>query len=94
MKLIDLTMSTLEIAELTGKEHKHVLRDVREMLAKLDRPNFGPISYPARRKTSSFRTGKEHFHVLRDAREMLEKLGQSNFGLANYTDSQRKTRTC
>lgn len=30
-----LTMSSLEIAGLTGKMHKHVLRDVRNMLAEL-----------------------------------------------------------
>jgi phage antirepressor YoqD-like protein len=30
-----LTMTTREIAELTGKEHFHVLRDVRTMLAEL-----------------------------------------------------------
>ena len=30
-----LTMSTLDIAELTGKEHRSVLRDVRNMLEQL-----------------------------------------------------------
>ena len=35
------TMSSLEIAELTGKLHKHVLRDVRNMLKDLeDSPNL------------------------------------------------------
>ena len=29
------TMSSLEIAKLTGKEHKHIMRDVREMLAEI-----------------------------------------------------------
>lgn len=40
-----LTMSTLEIAELTDKRHDHVMRDARKMLAELhgeDRlPSFG-----------------------------------------------------
>lgn len=40
------TMSSLEIAKLTGKEHKHVLRDIREFLDEIDegdRSRFGSI---------------------------------------------------
>ena len=41
------TMSSREIAELTGKEHKHVMRDVRELVEQgaIDGSKIGPISY-------------------------------------------------
>ena len=34
------TMSSLEVAELTGKQHKHVLRDIRNIVVELS-PNLG-----------------------------------------------------
>ena len=40
------TMSSLEIAKMTGKEHKHVLRDIRDFLDEIDegdRSRFGSI---------------------------------------------------
>lgn len=36
-----LTMSSLEISELTGKQHKHVIRDIRTMLDELEKD--GPV---------------------------------------------------
>ncbi len=43
--------TSLKVAEVFGKKHKHVLRDVEKMLADFEvgRPNFGPTSEFGRR---------------------------------------------
>lgn len=39
-------MSSLEIAEVTGKEHKNVMRDIQTLLSQgVDKLNFERISY-------------------------------------------------
>ena len=40
------TMSSMQIAEITGKQHQHVLRDIDSLLNQgLDASNFGLTSY-------------------------------------------------
>jgi phage regulator Rha-like protein len=50
---VPLTMSTLEIAGLTGKRHDHVLRDADKMLAELElgAPKFGASYLTEQNKT-------------------------------------------
>lgn len=46
LALIKKTMSSLEIAELTGREHKNVLRDIRNLLDQgVNQLNFEPVEY-------------------------------------------------
>lgn len=45
------TMTSLEIAEVTGKRHFHILRDIDELLKQgVDATNFGLINYADKRK--------------------------------------------
>ena len=41
------TMSSREIAELTGKMHNNVLRDIRKMISDLDIENSSTVNYPS-----------------------------------------------
>lgn len=53
----DLTMSSLEIAELTGKQHRNVKRDVRKMLTELGKEERSFLST----HLSAQRKPMEHF---------------------------------
>ncbi|GAA5112566.1 phage regulatory protein/antirepressor Ant [Bartonella jaculi] len=39
------TMSSIEIAEVCGKQHKHVMRDIKKMLEELNAPKFGVVDF-------------------------------------------------
>ena len=57
-----ITMSSREISELVGKEHKHVLRDIRVMIDELEKdgPVLGHLEYKDSRKyTSKFDLNRE-----------------------------------
>ena len=39
-------MTSLEIAEVTGKQHKHVMRDIRVLIEQgVNQLNFGLVEY-------------------------------------------------
>ena len=47
------TVSNLQVAEIFGKRHDHVLRDIEQILTQVPeifiKPNFGVVEYPVRR---------------------------------------------
>ena len=62
-----LTMSSVEIAERTGKRHDHVLRDIRKQLTELglDLPKFGGIYKDSKnREKECFFLDKEQSLIL------------------------------
>ena len=62
-----LTMSSLEIAKLTGKEHYNVLADIRKMLNELEieAPEFsGAYKMPSGQNTTVFNLPKRECFVL------------------------------
>ncbi|WP_363323960.1 Rha family transcriptional regulator [uncultured Oscillibacter sp.] len=60
--------TSLDVAETFGKEHKHVLRDIRELgcSAGFNQSNFGPISY-----TDSMNRQQEAIVMTRDGFTLL-----------------------
>jgi phage regulator Rha-like protein len=39
------TMSSREIAHLCEKQHKHILRDIENMIQDIDGSRFGPVDF-------------------------------------------------
>ena len=62
-----LTMSSLEIAELTGKQHKHVLTDIRNMMSSL---NIDSAVFTAQYKDSTGR-GLPMFNLPKELADLL-----------------------
>lgn len=63
----EVTMTSLEIAELTGKEHGHVMRDIRNMFKELEKDEsiFGSIYKDAyNRDKPCFKLDKLHTETL------------------------------
>ncbi len=55
-----VTMSSREIAELTGKRHDHVLRDIERMILDIGDPKFGASSFEAEYTTPQNKRAKEY----------------------------------
>ena len=45
------TMTSLEIAEITGKKHAHVMRDIRSLIEQgVNESNFGLVRYKDKKR--------------------------------------------
>lgn len=56
----EITMSSREIAELTGKRHDHILRDIEKMIQDIDAPNFGAVDFEAKYQDGKGEWRKEY----------------------------------
>ncbi|MEE4147736.1 Rha family transcriptional regulator [Pseudomonas viridiflava] len=99
-----MTMSSLEIAELTGKQHKHVLSDIRTMLDELgerstdfsgDYKDQGGRTYPCfhldRHHTECLLTGysaKMRMSVIKRWHELEEGQHVREMGFCHSNQSQ------
>ncbi|MDR2309786.1 MAG: phage regulatory protein/antirepressor Ant [Brucellaceae bacterium] len=53
-------MTSREIAELTGKRHDHILRDIEKMIQDIGDPKFGASSFEAEYVTPQNKKAKEY----------------------------------
>lgn len=68
------TMTSLEIAEVTGKQHQHVMRDIRAILSQgVDASNFGLTSYTdkSNRQSPCYRLTKKGCLILASGYDAL-----------------------
>ena len=68
------TMTSLEIAEVTGKQHQHVMRDIRAILSQgVDASNFGLTSYTdkSNRQSSCYELTKKGCLILASGYDAL-----------------------
>ncbi|EJW6778354.1 Rha family transcriptional regulator [Escherichia coli] len=82
-----VSMTSVEIAELTGKEHKHVLRDIRKMLEELNALKFESVDEETYKLNGSKTEAVD---------EETYKLNGSKFGLVGeevYKDAKGESRT-
>ncbi|EEX2865598.1 hypothetical protein EMO44_12130 [Escherichia coli] len=86
-----VSMTSVEIAELTGKRHDHVLRDIRNMVEELNGLNSEGVGEEVYKDAKG-----ESRNVLRDIRNMVEELNGPNSGGVGeevYKDAKGESRT-
>ena len=72
--MVKETMTSLEIAEITGKQHQHVMRDIRAILCQgVDASNFGLTSYTdkSNRQSPCYRLTKKGCLILASGYDAL-----------------------
>lgn len=87
------TMSSLEIAELTGKRHDAILRDIRNLLNQgVNAHNFVEVEYtdkkgekrPCYELTKKYGKPKKHYESFSNERVPIDKMRAVNSDICDY----------
>lgn len=65
------TITSLEVAEMVGKRHDHLIRDIKKYIGELSRPNFGETENFSEGKISYVEFFKESSYVDAQGKERL-----------------------
>ncbi|WP_300464602.1 Rha family transcriptional regulator [Desulfobacula sp.] len=91
-----LTTTSLKVAEVFGKRHGNVVRDIQylECSKEFNQLNFELVEYMDKKGELRPSYGKEHKNVIRIIKSLNcnEEYGRLNFEPTNYLDKQGKTK--
>lgn len=95
------TMTSLEIAEVTGKQHAHVLRDIRNMVASLNQSTSGSVDFSkdyhrGDRTQYKYLSEKTQDYILNFAFGSNDDSSKSPYAIkeTQYKDAKGEMRTC
>lgn len=88
MTTIEETMSSLQIAELTGKNHAHVMRDIRNMVEKINESSRGLVKEESKNAREKARKEGKYKGISSNVVDSLIDIFNKECSLQGYTITQ------